>query len=337
MVISQITAALALQRWPWQWRAEDRMTEFALVGDIGGTNSRFGLVKQGSMAIQHMEALRNDNFPSLEGAIQQYLRNRDVTSLSSAAIAVAAPVDREHISLTNYDWSFTNESLRLAAKARHLRLLNDYEALALSLPHLKGDDLVQIGGQESPVPKLKIVMGPGTGLGMAALAPLPHGGWMALPGELGQVTLPTVTREEFDLRERMKKPGSIFIAEDAVSGSGLYLLYKTLSPQGKLTSPEAVIQAALTGQDAVAAKTLDHFISWLARISGDAAMALQARGGVYLAGGIAPSIIDKLKSGPFRAIFEDKGKLSDIMRPIPVYVIVDRFPAFKGCAASLAQ
>jgi glucokinase len=289
------------------------------------------------MAIQHMEALRNDNFPSLEGAIQQYLRNQDINSLASAAIAVAAPVDREHISLTNYDWSFTNESLRLAAKARRLRLLNDYEALALSLPHLKGDDLVQIGGEESAVPKLKIVMGPGTGLGMAALAPLPQGGWMALPGELGQVTLPTVTREEFDLRERMKKPDSLFIAEDAVSGSGLYLLYRTLSPEGKLASPEAVIQAALEGKDAVAAKTLDQFISWLARISGDAAMALQARGGVYLAGGIAPSIIDKLKSGPFRAIFEDKGKLSDIMRPIPVYVIVDRFPAFKGCAASLAQ
>ena len=313
------------------------MAEFALVGDIGGTNSRFGLVNPGSMAILHMEALRNDNFPSLEGAIQQYLRNRDVNSLSSAAIAVAAPVDREHISLTNYDWSFTCESLRLAAKARHLRLLNDYEALALSLPHLQDNDLIRIGGQESLVPKLKIVMGPGTGLGMAALAPLPHGGWVALPGELGQVTLPTVTREEFDLRERMKKPGSTFIAEDAVSGSGLYLLYKTLSPQGKITSPEAVIQAALAGQDAAAAKTLDHFVSWLARISGDAAMALQARGGVYLAGGIAPSIIDRLKSGPFRAIFEDKGKLSDIMRPIPVYVIVDRFPAFKGCAASLAQ
>ena len=217
----------------------------------------------------------------------------------------------------------------MAARARRLRLLNDYEALALSLPHLKGDDLVQIGGQESPVPRLKIVMGPGTGLGMAALAPLPKGGWMALAGELGQVTLPTVTREEFDLRERMKKPGSVFIAEDAVSGSGLHLIYRTLSPQGKLTTPEAVIQAALKGQDAVAAKTLEHFVAWLARISGDAAMALQARGGVYLAGGIAPSIIDKLKSGPFRTTFEDKGKLSDIMRPLPVYVIVDKFPASR--------
>ncbi len=313
------------------------MTEFALVGDIGGTNSRFGLVKPGSMAIQHMEALRNDNFPSLEGAIQQYLRNQSITSLSAAAIAVAAPVDGEHISLTNRDWSFSNESLQHAANAKRMRLLNDYEALALSLPHLKGDDLVQIGGQNSSEPMLKIVLGPGTGLGMAALAPLRHGGWMALPGELGHVTLPTVTREEFDLRERMAAPGSVFTAEDAVSGGGLYLIYKTIAPQGKLASPEAVIQAALSGSDEAATKTLDQFIVWLARISGDAAMALQARGGVYLAGGIAPSIIDKLKSGPFRSIFEEKGKLTHLMRPIPVYVIVDRFPAFKGCAASLAQ
>ena len=313
------------------------MTEFALVGDIGGTNSRFGLVKPGSMAIQHMEALRNDNFPSLEGAIQQYLRNQSITSLSAAAIAVAAPVDGEHISLTNRDWSFSNESLQHAANAKRVRLLNDYEALALSLPHLQGDDLVQIGGQNTSEPMLKIVLGPGTGLGMAALAPLPHGGWMALPGELGHVTLPTVTREEFELRERMATPGSVFTAEDAVSGGGLYLIYKTIAPDGRLASPEAVIQAALSGDDKAAAKTLDQFIVWLARISGDAAMALQARGGVYLAGGIAPSIIDKLKSGPFRSIFEEKGKLAHLMRPIPVYVIVDRFPAFKGCAASLAQ
>jgi glucokinase len=214
--------------------------------------------------------------------------------------------------------------------------LNDYEALALSLPHLGGDDLVQIGGQEPIVPKLKIVLGPGTGLGMAALAPLPNGGWMALPGELGHVTLPTVTREEFELRERMVKPGIVFTAEDAVSGGGLYLLYKTIDPLGTLETPEAVIQAALAGRDIAASKTLEHFIAWLARLSGDAAMALQARGGVYLAGGIAPSIIDKLKSGNFRSIFEEKGKLADVMRPIPVYVIVDRFPAFKGCAASLA-
>ena len=114
-------------------------------------------------------------------------------------------------------------------------------------------------------------------------------------------------------------------------------MYKKLFPEGLLTSPEAIIQAALTGQDAAAAKTLDQFVIWLARIAGDAAMLLQARGGVYLAGGIAPSIIEKLKTGEFRRIFEHKGKIAYVMRPIPVYVIVDRYPAFKGCAAALNE
>ncbi len=272
------------------------MTDFSLVGDIGGTNSRFGLVEQGSMAVRDMESLKNDSFNSLEAAIQRYLRNRGIASLSALAIAVAAPVDRERITLTNRDWTFSAEGLRAAAVAKRIRLLNDYEALALALPHLQGDDLVQIGGQASASPKLKIVIGPGTGLGMAALAPLPKGGWMALPCEPGHITLPTETQGEFDLREAMRRPGAAFTTEDAISGGGLYLMYRTLFPNGALKSPEAVIQAALSGHDAHAAKTLDHFITWLARIMGDAAMLLQARGGIYLAGGIAPSIIEKLQA-----------------------------------------
>ena len=313
------------------------MTGFSLVGDIGGTNSRFGLVAQGSMAVQHTEALRNDNFTSLEAAIQQYLKNRSMKSLVSAAIAVAAPVDGETITLTNRDWTFSTESLRVAANATRLCLLNDYEALALALPHLQGDDIVQIGGQAASKPMVKIVLGPGTGLGMAALAPLAGGGWMVLPCEPGHITLPIETREEFDWRERMRQPGQMFTTEEAVSGGGLYLMYRTLNPAGKLSGPEAVIKAAIAGTDDDAKKVLDHFVLWLARITGDAAMTLQARGGVYLAGGIAPSIIAKLKSGPFRSVFEEKGKLAHVMRPMPIYVIVDSFPAFKGCAASLAQ
>jgi glucokinase len=313
------------------------MTELSLVGDIGGTNSRFGLVEQGSMAVQDMEALRNDNFSSLEAAVQQYLKNRGIVSLAAAAIAVAAPVDGESITLTNRDWTFSAESLRAAANAKRLRLLNDYEALALALPHLEGDDVVQIGGQAATNPMVKIVLGPGTGLGMATLAPLRQGGWMVLPCEPGHITLPIETQEEFDWREGMRTPGQIFTSEEAVSGGGLYLMYKTLSPSGQLTSPEAVIKAALACSDQDAVKTLNQFIVWLARISGDAAMVMQARGGVYLAGGIAPSIIEKLKTGSFRSVFEEKGKLAHVMRPIPIYVIVDSFPAFKGCAASLTE
>ena len=311
------------------------MTELALVGDIGGTNSRFGLVEPGSTSIGHIDVLKNDNFNSLEAAVSHYVTERGITSLAAAAIAVAGPVEGETVTLTNRAWSFTGESLRLAARAKRFRLLNDFEALALSLPHLAGDDLVQVGGQAPDKPAVKIVLGPGTGLGMATLAPLPQGGWMALAGEVGHITLPVETQEEFDLRARMSKPGEPFESEDAVTGRGLLLIYRTLAPQGPLKTPEAVLQAALAGSDKVAVQTLDQFIIWLARIAGDAAMTMQARGGVYLAGGIAPSIAGKLKSGPFRRIFQEKGRLAHVMRPIPVYVIVDKFPAFKGCAAAI--
>lgn len=313
------------------------MTGLALVGDIGGTNSRFGLVEPGSIAVHDIGVLKNDGFDSLEAAIAAYLASRGIASLTAAAIAVAGPVEGEVVALTNRDWRFTRESLRQAAAADRVRLLNDFEALALSLPHLAGEDILQIGGETPARPGVKIVLGPGTGLGMATLVPLPDGGWMALPGEIGHITLPVVTRAEFDWRERMTKPGMPFESEDAITGGGLLRMYRAMAAEARLATPEAVLRAALAGTDADAVRTLDQFIVWLARIAGDAAMTMQARGGVYLAGGIAPSIAERLKTGPFRTIFQEKGRLAHVMRPIPVYVIIDTFPAFKGCAAAIAQ
>jgi glucokinase len=313
------------------------MTELALVGDIGGTNSRFGLVEPGSTRVEEIAVQKNANFASLEDSIAAYLSAKGITALAAAAVAVAGPIEGETVGLTNRDWRFTRESLRQAAKARRFRLLNDFEALALSLPHLEGDDIAQLGGEAPAKPAVKIVLGPGTGLGMATLAPLPQGGWMALPGEVGHITLPVATREEFEWREKMTLPGVLFESEDAITGGGLLRMYRAASSAPTLATPEEVLQAALAGTDEAAVKTLDQFITWLARIAGDAAMTMQARGGVYLAGGIAPSIVEKLKSGSFRHVFQEKGRLAGVMRPIPVYVIIDRFPAFKGCAAAIAD
>ncbi|CAN5343173.1 glucokinase [soil metagenome] len=317
------------------------MTELALVGDIGGTNSRFGLVELGSTTALDIEALKNDGFGSLEEAAAFYLKKRGIGALSAFAVAIAGPVTGETVSLTNRAWSFTRASLAKAANARAVRILNDFEALALSLPHLGGGDLVQIGGRTPEKPGVKIVLGPGTGLGMATLAPLPHGGWMALPGELGHITLPVATQAEFDLREAMSKPGVLFESEDAITGGGLLRLYRAITTMAghppRFTTPEDVLQAALAKRDGDAEKTLDQFVVWLARLAGDAAMTMLAQGGVYLAGGIAPSIVDVLDAGEFRQVFQEKGRLAHVMRPIPVYVITDRFPALKGCAAALAE
>jgi glucokinase len=311
------------------------MSTLSLVGDIGGTNSRFGLVKQGSMAVQHIEALKNDNFPSLEASAAHYLKQHGITSLMSAAIAVAAPVDRDIIKLTNRDWSFSANSLKEATRANSFRLLNDFEALAYSLPHIDDADLVQIGGVKSTKPQVKVVLGPGTGLGMATLAPLPNGGWMPIPGEMGHITLPVINAEELALRDKIVGVGKFAEVEDVLTGPGLLALYRAVSFSPSLETPEAVLQAALAGTDLQAVKTLDHFMTFLVRLAGDAAMSLQARGGVYLAGGIAPSLVEKLRAPKYRAIFEDKGRIANIMKPIPLYVITDKFPAFKGCAAAL--
>ena len=311
------------------------MTDLSLVGDIGGTNSRFGLVALGTREVTRVEALKNDGFSGLEAAIRHYLKDQGVTSLQSAAVAVAAPVDREMIRLTNRDWSFSSASLKKASNASHFRLLNDYEALALSLPHLAPEDLAQVGGKVPKPNAMKIVLGPGTGLGMAMLAPLPNGGWHALPGEGGHVTLPVVTAEELNLRDALMGVGNFSEVEDVLTGPGLYALYKIIAGTPKFSSSEDMLQAAISGNDKAAEKTLQHFITFLARLSGDFAMALQAHGGVYLAGGIAPSIVKQLQTGSFRKTFDDHGRIAQVIQNIPVYVIMDKFPAFKGCVAAL--
>ncbi len=313
------------------------MTKLNLVGDIGGTNSRFGLVAQGSMQVTRIERLKNDDFGSLEDVAAAYLEGQGVSALKGAAIDVAGIVMDQDFPLTNRDWIVSRSKLKSALNAEHLVVLNDFQALAMSLPYLAEADLIQIGGMPPNRPSLKLVLGPGTGLGMAALAPLPKGGWMALPGELGHVNLPVVTREEFELMEAMSEPGVVFESEFAITGGGLLLIYRTLARlagrEARFATPEAVLQAALVKDDADAVKTLDHFIIWLARLAGDAAMMMQAHGGVYLAGGIAPSIVGELRKGPFRRVFEEKGRLD--LKSVPLYVIMDEYPAFKGCAAAL--
>ena len=223
------------------------MTQLALVGDIGGTNSRFGLVEPGTQAIHDVAALKNDRFGALEEAVEAYLQARGIGALAAAAIAVAGPVLGDSAQLTNRNWSFSSASLRRAAQSRSFRLLNDYEALALSLPHLAARDLEQVGGEAPDPTRVKIVLGPGTGLGMAALARLPRGGWLAIPGEVGHITLPIETQEEFDWREAMKTPGHTFTSEDAVTGGGLLRMYQARARTPGLATPEAVLQAGPAG------------------------------------------------------------------------------------------
>jgi glucokinase len=149
--------------------------------------------------------------------------------------------------------------------------------------------------------------------------------------------LPIVTREEFDLLEAMTLPGVLFESEDAVTGPGILRMYNAIceltDERPAQHTPEAVIAAARDDADKAARRALDQFVIWLARLAGDAAMILQAHGGVYLAGGIAPTIIDELRRPD---IF--RKKVTCPCHAADPYLCHHRpFPAFKGCAAAAAR
>jgi glucokinase len=308
-----------------------------LVADIGGTNARFALADLDTLELSEIRQVLCADHPSLEAALGDYVGGLSQLP-ERAAIAVAAPVTEEDISLTNSAWFFAKEELCRNLRLKQLHVLNDFEALALSLPHLTGAELHQIGGATPVEHATKAVLGPGTGLGVAGLV-WSGDGWIALPGEGGHMSLGADNERQLALLERLRQGRAHLSAERALSGPGLAELYQALALSRGLQpaplQPNDVLVLGMSGEDEVAAEALDLFITWLGRFAGDTALLLGARGGVYFGGGIAPKLAAKLSSGTFRRAFEEKGRMTAYLAPIPVYVILAEFAALKGAASSL--
>jgi glucokinase len=310
----------------------------ALVADIGGTNARFAIADLGTLQLSSRGSFRCAEFPSLQAAAAAYLADFSKRP-RAAALAVAAPVLGETVQFTNSSWSFGLEDLRTALGVEKLLVLNDFEALALALPHLEPSDLHQIGGGTAAGRATKVVLGPGTGLGLASLIWSPTG-WLAMPSEGGHASFAVEDAREFAIFERLLTGRERLSAERVLSGPGLGDVYRVLAElQGQkvlpLQAPD-VVKRALAGQDPIARETLERFATWLGRFAGDAALFFACRGGLYLGGGIVPRMVNILSAGPFRRAFEMKGRLASYLVPIPVYVILSGEAGLKGAAAALA-
>jgi glucokinase len=308
-----------------------------LVADIGGTNARFALAELETLTLSEIRQVRCGDHPNLEAALGDYLGRLSATP-DRAAIAVAGPVTGAEISLTNSTWSVAAPELCRRFSLDDVQLLNDFAALALSLPHLSAADLHQIGGTAPVEHAAKAVLGPGTGLGVAGLV-WSGARWVALPGEGGHMSLGADDERQLALLERLRTGRSHLSAERALSGPGLAELYQAVAASHGLSpdalQPNDVIMRGLKAEDEIAVEALELFIFWLGRFAGDAALLLGARGGVYLGGGIAPKLAAKLSNGPFRQAFDDKGRMTTYVAPISVYVIRAEFATLIGAAASL--
>jgi glucokinase len=315
----------------------EKWPESVIVADIGGTNARFAVASLATLGLSATRQFLCAEHPSLAVAVAAYLDGLQEAP-RHAAFAVAGPVTGEDVSFTNSTWSISREELRGAAGLEQLHILNDFEALALSLPYLAGEDLVQIGGGE-PAPRgTKLVLGPGTGIGVAGLVWSPWG-WVAVPSEGGHISLAARDQHEFDLASRLRAGRDRISVERALSGPGLAALYGAVpASQGasiEAVPPSEVLKRAKDGADAIAIEALETFIAWLGAFAGDAALLFGARGGVYLGGGIAPKLLEEIASPAFRQAFEAKGRMQSFLAPIPVYVIRAEFAALTGAAAAL--
>jgi glucokinase len=308
-----------------------------LIADIGGTNARFGLEVDGELT--RIEVLPCREYPTLEAAMRSYLARNDAKP-AHAAIGIANPVTGDEIKMTNHHWAFSIEATRQALGLSTLLVLNDFTVLALSLPHLPKQELVQVGGGKAQANAAIALLGAGTGLGVSGLIPTRDGHMLPLAGEGGHASFsPCNDKEAAVWQYAYKKLGHVSL-ERFLSGPGLELIYEALcalSGNQTTLSAAAISERGLANSDPRARETLDLFCAMLGTAAANLALTLGAFGGVYIGGGIVPKLGDYFVNSPFRTRFEEKGRFASYLARIPVYVIHSAWPGMIGASAALAE
>jgi glucokinase len=314
--------------------------QFSLVADIGGTNARFALVADSESTPIEPRNLRCAEYPTLVDAVRSYLDQVALGEPWQAAMSIASPVTGDELNMTNHTWSFSVRQTREDLGLQHLKVLNDYTALALALPFLADDQCLKVGAGEILAGHPKAVLGPGTGLGVSGVVPAGDH-WVPLESEGGHVSYGPVNAREQQIIEVVREKMSHVSAEWLVSGPGLSLIYEVITRlddgAAKKLSPGEVTELALKDNCAMAAEALAIFCGILGTVAGNLALTLGARGGVYIGGGIVLKILDTFIRSSFRERFEQHGRLTKYLQKIPTYVINTDYPALTGAVVALGK
>ncbi|MBQ5949977.1 glucokinase [Massilia sp. ST3] len=313
------------------------MSALRLLADIGGTNARFAL--ESGAGLLDVEVLACADYPTLGGAMRAYLDNARgrglaVDTVRHAALAIANPVEGDEVRMTNHHWSFSIEALRRAQDLTTLLVVNDFAALAMSLPHLAPEQRQRIGGGVELANRPIGLIGPGTGLGVSGVIPAGQR-WIPLAGEGGHVSFSPANREEVAILEALWDEFGHVSAERLLSGMGLELIHWART--GKRIAAPEITGAALDGRSGDCAGTVETFCAILGSVAGNVALTLGATGGMYIGGGIVPRLGSLFTQSAFRARFEDKGRLGSYLARIPTYLITEQYPALRGVSAMLAD
>ena len=310
-----------------------------LLADIGATHARFAL-QTAPGTYRSVRVLRCDEFDGIVPLLRFYLSEHEDVRLNHAALALANPVDGDYVRMTNRPWAFSTDEVRRELGLSTLLIVNDFTALAMAIPGLKSEDLMQVGPGK-PVPHAVLgVLGPGTGLGVSGGIPTVDG-FVTLGSEGGHVNFAPSDEREFAILQTAWREWTHVSNERLISGPGMEIIHRALAARNGVDAPArdsaAIIAAALDDKDPLCLEVLECFCGMLGGAAANLAVTLGAFGGIFIGGGIVPRLGEWFKTSPFRARFEAKGRFSGYIADIPTYVISTPHVAFDGVANILSE
>ena len=314
-----------------------------LVADIGGTNARFAVCDGLSRELRCCRTYPVAEYENFSDALETYLADVAGRGWSPtperACVGSAAPIRGDVIRFTNSTWSLDRRALARQLDAA-VYLINDFAAVGYAVMTLSKGDWHQLGGQAPEAGFPKGVLGAGTGLGVCSLFAV-DGIYHVVEGEGGHVDFAPVDAQEIAVLQILTGRFGHVSAERLLSGAGLVNIYTALAHLGDKRplhdSAPAITEAALAGVEPLAVQTLELFCRVLGSTAGNLALTFGARGGIYIAGGIAPRVTDFLTRSDFRTRFEAKGRYASYLRDIPVRLVTREHLGLEGASAYLRQ
>lgn len=311
----------------------------AILCDLGGTNSRFGLAVGDTIEPQSLFSFANDDFDDFPAVLAAYRERLGKPAADAVCIALAAPATPDGAVLTNRDWDIRRCDVARVSGTSNIHFINDFQALGLSLLGVErlATRLLHPGdGTYSKGPRL--VLGAGTGFNAAACFPSPAGGAPTVPAaECGHMTLPTRGEEEASLQASLAEGRTRASVERALSGNGLFEIYLWCCRQSGrepcFAKPPEIAAQAVLRTDPDCEKAVDLLLRFFGRVAGDLALAFLPMGGIFLSGGVTRALAPLIEETPtFLQAFHAKGRQSAFMERFSISLLLDDRAALAGCA-----
>ncbi|MBV1869056.1 MAG: glucokinase [Marinosulfonomonas sp.] len=312
---------------------------YALVADIGGTNTRVALAQGRRILPETVQKYANTDFDGLETVLRSYIAQEGDVDCAAVCVAVAGPVRDGVGALTNLDWTIDEATLAHAARAQKVAILNDLQAQGYGLGSIDPGNIRSIlAGAAAQNNAPQLVIGIGTGANAAPVIETSHGR-MVMPSECGHANLPIRTEADLRLCQYVETTHGFPGVDDVLSGRGLERVYRWLGLEAgdEVAKSAADIMAGMENcNDPRAVETVRIFVRIMGTFIGNQALIHLPFGGIYLIGGVARAMAPHLNDFGFRAAFCDKGRFGEFMDSFPVAVIEDDYAALVGCASYLA-